>query len=209
MIKSIGILCCALHLVAMEPEDVYDQVLPSVMTLRVINSKGERFTGTAFLIMTQNVAVTAWHVLYDATQVTATFSNGESQPVTGVIDKDIFQDIALISLNSGDRPFLQLKQTHPRVGSRVYVIGAPRGFGFSIADGLLSQIQEVDGFTQYQVSCPFSTGTSGSPIVNNKAKAIGVAVWSHLRAQNINFATPSVLISLLDPQKIPTPWLHE
>jgi S1-C subfamily serine protease len=191
---------------SMTPEDIYAHVLPSVVTLKVLNSRGERFTGTAFLAMTQNVAVTAWHVVHDAVHVTALFADGEMQPVTGVIDKDEFRDVALISLKSGDRPLIRLKQTHPRVGSKTYVIGAPRGYGFSIADGLLSQIQEVDGFTQYQVSCPFSTGNSGSPVVNDQAEVIGAASWSKSRAQNLNFATPAVLISLMNPHEAAVPW---
>jgi S1-C subfamily serine protease len=191
---------------SMTPEDIYAQIVPSVVTLKVLNSKGERFTGTAFLAMTQNVAVTAWHVVHDAVQVTALFADGEAQPVTGVIDKDELRDVALISLKSGDRPLIQFKQTHPRVGSKTYVIGAPRGYGFSIADGLLSQIQEVDGFTQYQVSCPFSTGNSGSPVVNDQAEVIGAASWSKSRAQNLNFATPAVLISLMNPHEAAVPW---
>jgi hypothetical protein len=125
-----------------------------------------------------------------------------------VIDKDELRDLALISLNSGDRPLIKLKQTHPRVGSKTYVIGAPRGYGFSIADGLLSQIQEVDGFTQYQVSCPFSTGNSGSPVLNDQAEVIGAASWSKLRAQNLNFATPAILIARMNPLQPAVPWVQ-
>jgi S1-C subfamily serine protease len=191
----------------MSAEDVYAQILPSIVTLKVENPKGRTFTGTAFLALDQDVAVTAWHVVHDAVRVTALFADGERRTVGGLIDKNEHHDLALISLASGDRPLVKLAPMAPRVGSKTYVIGAPRGFGFSIADGLLSQIQYVDGFPQYQVSCPFSTGSSGSPVLNARAQAIGAASWSKLHAQNLNFAIPSELILQLNPHLPVIPWL--
>jgi S1-C subfamily serine protease len=77
------------------------------------------------------------------------------------------------------------------VASRAYVIGAPKGYDFSISDGLISQIRSVDGFTQYQVSCPISPGNSGSPVFNQRGEVIGVAAWTKADAQNVNFAIPT------------------
>jgi S1-C subfamily serine protease len=205
---SCGLTAIGDPVIPMSAEDIYAHVLPSIVTLKVQNTKGKNFTGTAFLAMDQDVAVTAWHVVHDAVSVTALFADGETRPVAGLIDKDEHHDLALISLASGDRPLVKLAQAPPRVGSKTYVIGAPRGFGFSIADGLLSQIQYVDGFPQYQVSCPFSTGSSGSPVLNARAEAIGAASWSKLHAQNLNFAIPSELILQLDPYLPVIPWVR-
>jgi S1-C subfamily serine protease len=194
--------------VPMSAEDIYAQVLPSIVTLKVENAKGRIFTGTAFLALDKDIAVTAWHVVHDAVRVTAYFADGESRKVHGLIDQDERHDLALISLPSGNRPLVQFPQIAPRVGSKTYVVGAPRGFGFSIADGLLSQIRDVDGFAQYQVSCPFSTGSSGSPVLNARAEAIGAASWSKLNAQNLNFAIPAELILKLNPHRPVVPWLQ-
>lgn len=193
---------------SMTAEDIYTHVLPSIVTLKVRNSSGDTFTGTAFLAMAQDVAVTAWHVVQDAVEVTALFSDGERTPVIGVIDRDELRDLALISLKTGQRPLIKLEPAQPRIGSKLYVIGAPRGFGFSIADGLLSQVQLVDGIQQYQVSCPFSTGNSGSPILNNQAEVIGTASWTKLHAQNLNFAIPAAMIAQMNPHQPATPWLQ-
>jgi S1-C subfamily serine protease len=191
---------------AMKPEDIYSQILPSIVTLKVESASGQSFTGSAFLAITEDVAVTAWHVVHDAVRVTALFADGEQRPVTGLIDRSELHDLALIRLESGERPLVKLGEAQPRVGSKTYVIGAPRGFGFSIVDGLLSQVQEVDGFPQYQVSCPFSKGNSGSPVLNERGEAIGVASWSKLQAQNLNFAVPVSLISGLNHLRPPQAW---
>lgn len=191
---------------ALSPEEIYAQLLPSMITLKVENSRGEKFTGSAFLAMAPDIAVTAWHVVYDAVRVTAVFADGEEWETVGLVDKDEQHDLALVKLKGKARPLVKLCPQAPRIGSRTYVIGAPRGFGFSIVDGLLSQIQDVDGFPQYQVSCPFSTGNSGSPVVNDHGEVIGVASWSKLRAQNVNFAVPSSLIHRLNPKRQPVRW---
>src|SRR5690242_13982731 len=67
-------------------EKIYAQTLPSVLTLRVESKSGERFVGAAFLAVKEGVAVTAWHVVYDAMKVTAKFSDGASCDIAGVID---------------------------------------------------------------------------------------------------------------------------
>ena len=60
-----------------KPEKIYRKVLPSVMTLEVENNQGERFVGSAVLALGDDVALTAWHVVWDARSVWATFADGE------------------------------------------------------------------------------------------------------------------------------------
>jgi serine protease Do len=183
------------------PEEIYARLLPSVMTLKVVNAQGDHFTGSGFLTLGEGLAVTAWHVVFDAAEVTAQFADGTTAEVLGVVDKDELHDLALIKLKSSGRPLARLAQIPPRVGARAYVIGAPKGYAFSIADGLLSQIQTIDGFPQYQVSCPLSTGNSGGPLVNSRGEVVGVASWSKIDAQNVNFAIPTSQLAHLDPRK--------
>ncbi len=190
------------------PEDIYTLIQPSVLTLKVQNAAGERFTGSAFLAVAQDIAVTAWHVIYDATNVMAIFADGRKQPVLGWVDKNEQHDLALIQLKNEDQPLLKLATATPRIGSRLYIMGAPKGYGFSIAEGLLSQIQNLDGYPQYQVSCPFSTGNSGGPLLNAAGAVVGVASWSKRGAQNLNFAVPVHLLSELDPSRPVVPWAN-
>jgi S1-C subfamily serine protease len=187
-------------------EKIYARSLPSVLTLRVENKAGDRFVGTAFLAVQKGVAVTAWHVVFDAVKVTAKFADGASCDVLGFIDYDEVKDIALIKVDSKDRPLMTFATEPPTIGSHTYVIGSPKGYEFSIGDGLLSQIQKVDGFNQYQVSCPFSPGNSGGPLLNTRGEVVGIAAWTRNGAQNVNFATPASEVSHLDPGKSLARW---
>ena len=190
----------------LSPEQIYQKTLPSVLTLRVENRAGDRYVGSAFLAIKPGIAVTAWHVIFDAVKVTAKFSDGVSCDVTGYLDYDETKDLALIEVTPRDRPMVTLSTTAPLVGARTYVIGSPKGYEFSISDGLLSQVQKLDGFNQYQVSCPFSPGNSGGPILNAKGEVMGVAAWTRNGAQNVNFATPATEALGLDPKKPLVRW---
>ena len=174
------------------PEKIYQKVLPSVATLEVETFAGERFVGSAVLALGDDVVVTAWHVVTGARSVWASFANGQRISVLGCIDEDRARDLALLKL---EKPLPHRKAalcfTLQPVAARAYVIGAPKGYDFSISDGLISQIRRVDSFPQYQLSCPISPGNSGSPVLNARGQVIGITSWTKTDAQNVSFAIPT------------------
>src|SRR5262245_28497229 len=87
---------------------------------------------------------------------------------------------------------------HPEVGSKVYIIGAPQGLDFTITDGLISQVRNLEGVKQYQFSCPASPGNSGGPLITSKGEALGVVSWQIRDSQNLSFAIPSTYALGLD-----------
>jgi S1-C subfamily serine protease len=191
----------------LKPEKLYQKVLPSVMTLEVENGAGEQFIGSAVLALADDVAVTAWHVVADARLVTAVFADGSRVKVIGCVDQDGVHDLALLKL---EKPLANRRAVLCRemqsVAARAYVIGAPKGFDFSISDGLISQIRSVDGFPQYQVSCPISPGNSGGPVLNDRGEVIGIASWTKSDAQNVSFAIPAREILNLNPSGTAKLW---
>jgi S1-C subfamily serine protease len=192
---------------ALTPEKLYQKVLPSVMTLEVESQSGEKFVGSAVLAMADDVAVTAWHVVANARTVWAVFADGQRVKVIGCIHQDALRDLALLKL---ERPRSHgqaiLCRELQAVAARIYVVGTPKGYPFSISDGLISQIQTVDGFREYQLSCPISPGHSGSPIFNQRGEVIGIASWTKSDAQNMSFAVPTQDFIRLNISGEPTTW---
>jgi len=177
---------------ALTPEKLYQKVLPAVMTLEVETRSGERFVGSAVLALADDFALTAWHVVADARSVWAVFADGQRVAVIGCVDHDGSRDLALLKLEKRlpHRQAVLCKVLQP-VAARAFVIGSPKGYSFSISDGLISQIRNVDGFPEYQLSCPISPGNSGSPIFNQRGEVIGIASWTKADAQNVSFAIPT------------------
>ena len=192
---------------ALTPEKLYRKALPSVMTLEVENQSGEKFVGSAVLALADDVALTAWHVVADARSVWAVFADGQRVKVIGCVDHNGWRDLALLKLERRlphrQAPLCRELQS---VAARAYVIGAPKGYDFSISDGLISQIRNVKGFLQYQLSCPISPGNSGGPILNDQGEVIGIASWTKADAQNVSFAIPTQEFVRLNVSQRPTTW---
>ena len=182
----------------LKPEEIYAAVSPSIVALEVENVAGKHFVGNAFLVKGDGLAITAWHVVHDARRVQARFSDDRHVLVTGVVDKNERLDLALLQLGADTRPQIKLAAAAPRVGSRVYLVGSPRGLDFSISEGLVSQIRTLEGVCYYQLSCPISPGDSGGPVLNDRGEAIGVVSWRKADAENVGFAIPSLEIARLN-----------
>jgi len=191
---------------ALSPEEIYEKIAPSVLTLEVENSSHERFVGAAFLVFRPGLAVTAWHVVHDAQKIEAWFSDRRRVKIVGLVAKDEKLDLALIEIAANDHPRTVLSTQKPRIGAKAFVIGAPKGMDFSIADGLISQVRELDGVCQYQLSCPISPGNSGGPVLNDRGDVVGVVSWRKAGVQNVSFAVPSVDVPRLDRRQPAVPW---
>ena len=192
---------------ALTPEKLYQKVLPSVMTLEVKSQSGEKFIGSAVLALADDVVLTAWHVVADARSVCTVFADGQRVNVIGCIDYDGGRDLALLKLEKRlPHRRAVLGRESPSVAARAYVIGSPKGYDFSISDGLISQIRSVKGFLQYQLSCPISPGNSGSPVFNQRGEVIGIASWTKAGAQNLSFAIPTQDLFRLSVFERPTTW---
>ena len=205
--NSAAMACAVLALTAsafslraeLKPEDLYDAISPSVVTLDVESTSGKHFVGNAFVAVGDGLAVTAWHVVHDARRVEARFANGARVGVAGLIDKNEKLDVALLKLGGTHPAQIKLASTDPRVGSRVYLLGSPRGLDFSISEGLIGQVRTIDGVRYYQISGPISPGDSGGPVLNENGEAIGVVSWRKVDAENVGFAVPSQAVASMNP----------
>ncbi len=182
----------------LDAQAIYKKVSPSVMTLQVVTKAGDKVQGTAFLAVKDGVAVTAWHVIREAATVTAKFADGQEFEASGVVDRDEKRDVALIRVKVADRPLLSFSGAEPEVGSKCFLIGAPKGLEFSISDGIIGQIRSVGNVKEFQFTCPASPGTSGGPLVDDKGAVLGVCDWQLRDGQNLNFAVASTYAKGLD-----------
>jgi S1-C subfamily serine protease len=194
------------HSEVLTPEALYSSVTPSIVILNVETYSGKHFVGNAFLVEGAGLAVTAWHVIHDAKSVEGRFSDNQRTSLISYIDKNEKCDLALMQISMSSRTPLKVATAAPKIGSRVYVIGAPRGLDFSLSEGLVSQIRTLDGVQYYQLSCPISPGDSGGPAFNDRGEVIGVVSWRKAGAENVAFAVPAGQIAGLNSARKAVAW---
>ena len=187
------------------PDVIYKEVLPSIVTLAVDRVDGSKISGSAFLAIDNKVAVTALSLLENATGAVATFASGEGFDVSGIIDKDEKRNLALVRIKIFGGPLLELASSDPPIGSRAYLIGSPEGKNFTITDGLVSSTKIEGGVKTYRFTCPAEAGNAGGALVNDQGQVIGI-VSSTGEGQGLNSAIPSIFALGLDATLPTQPW---
>jgi S1-C subfamily serine protease len=168
----------------------------------------ETILGSGFVISYtgQYYIVTNDHVVNGVSNITATFSDGDSYPVT-VVGTDAYSDLAIVTVptapTSEFTPIQLVSSNNVVVGQPVVVIGNPYGLSGSITFGIISQlgrtIEEAttNGFSIsdiIQFSAPINPGNSGGPLFDDNGDVIGITTATVNGSEGIGFAIPSSTI---------------
>lgn len=93
--------------------------------------------GSGFFISADGYAVTNNHVVDKAESVQVTTDDGKIHNAK-VIGTDPRTDLALIKVEGGNFPFVNLSSTAPRIGDWVIAVGNPFGLGGTVTAGIVS-----------------------------------------------------------------------
>ncbi|MFF0449429.1 trypsin-like peptidase domain-containing protein [Streptomyces sp. NPDC004609] len=164
--------------------------LPSVVTLHV-SGGGEQGTGTGFVLDKQGHILTNNHVVDpagSAGDISVTFSGGEIAKAT-LVGKDSGYDLAVVKVTgvSGLTPLPLGNSDNVRVGDPVVAIGAPFDLQNTVTSGIISAKErpitaggekgdgsDVSYVDALQTDAPINPGNSGGPLVDTKARVIGI-----------------------------------
>jgi len=171
----------------LSPAQIAERSLPSIVLIQA----GDRL-GTGFLIWQDGRIATNLHVIIGAPSIVVKLPDGRDFSRVEVLAVDERHDLAVIRIPVRGLPALSLGDSDKvKAGERVVAIGHPLGLGDTVSDGLVSAIREVDkDFTVMQISAPIAHGSSGGPLLNDRAEVIGIAFMISEQGQNLNFAIP-------------------
>lgn len=178
MVPSVATI--AMLLILGDASSVYKKASGAVVKI----SAGEK-AGTAFAIDGGRLMVTNQHVVGGSPTVKI-----EGSPATWgtVVAKDVSRDIALIKPSKAHPTSLSLGLQLPRPGEKVYVIGTPLGFlTKSISEGIVSGVRGQGADAYIQMTAEISPGSSGSPLLDGQGRAIGVATFTLVDGNGLNF----------------------
>lgn len=155
--------------------------------------------GSAFLISPDGLALTAYHVVFGARNLSAVTLDRQRHAVQ-VIGFDDQHDMALIRVEvPKGTPHLPLTREVPKPQDLALVVGNGNGQFFRSATGRLLQLDSAAGRADFppgtlELSARLLPGDSGGVVVNEKGEAVGIVsyirVSPYLPALNRSYAVP-------------------
>ena len=173
-----------------------------VASLRVSTRRGARVgegAGSGFLITPDGYLLTNSHVVDAGDAITVLLDDGIEHAAQRV-GSDVDTDLALLRIGSTQPlPHLELGDSKQlRVGQVVIAIGNPQGLSHTVTTGVVSALGRslrarngrlIDGVIQTDAS--LNPGNSGGPLLDTRARVVGVNTAIIAGAQLLCFAVPS------------------
>lgn len=174
---------------AREPKQIFQEISPAVVYITTRTVVEEEYLGSGFIIDSEGVVITNYHVIQSAKDINVRLKDGTSYPASGVIYYDANQDACILKINANNLPTIPLgDSSNLQIGEKIYCIGNPLGLEYSFSDGLLSGVRDYQELKYLQFTAPVSPGNSGGPLINPQGEAIGIVTFLLVGGQNLNFA---------------------
>ena len=223
-----------------------NKILPSIVGIKVeymvntplsiFSNKQQATTATASgsgiiisddgYILTNNHIVStssseSYYEVSEATKVTVTLFNDETEYEAKIIGKDEQTDLAVIKIDKTGLAKSEFADSDSiKVGEFAMAVGNPLGMQSSITCGVISavnrEVTDSDGkkFTLIQTDAAINSGNSGGALVNSEGKVIGINTLklSGTGIEGMGFAIPinsttDITSQLIQYSKVKRPYI--
>jgi S1-C subfamily serine protease len=217
----LGIVTASAQPAAAEPpvapasvEELAKRVRPSVVVVMFEGREGrQQGLGTGFVIDAEGLIATNLHVAGEARPLAVQLADGSRHVVTEVTASDRAMDLAILRIKPPAQPLVPLPlgdSDNLPDGLPVMTVGNPHGLQFSVVNGVVSGVREVDDRRMIQLAMPIEPGNSGGPVVDPAGRVVGIVTIKSLVTRNLGFAVGvNALKPLLEkPNPVPmSRWL--
>jgi hypothetical protein len=178
--------------VLLDARAITRRVLPAVVTIRTFDNSGRALgVGSGFVVSSNGLIVTNYHVIDKADAATVKFTNGEEARVEGVVDLDAEKDFAILKVTAIDLTVAALGNSEKlEQGEPLVAIGAPLGLSNTVSTGIVSEIRSLEGRRVIQHTASISPGSSGGPLINSAGQVVGINTFLLKDGQGLFFALP-------------------
>jgi S1-C subfamily serine protease len=200
-----------------------DRTRGGVVSLKLQAQRGRRRVegaGSGFLITPDGYVVTNSHVADAGEEIGVTLEDG-SEHAAQKVGSDVDTDLALLRIASpAPLRHLELGESKSlRVGQVVIAIGNPQGLAQTVTTGVVSALgrslrarngRSIDNVIQTDAS--LNPGNSGGPLLDTRARVVGVNTAIIAGAQSLCFSIPAdtaqwVVSELLHHGSVRRAWL--
>jgi serine protease DegS/serine protease DegQ len=156
----------------------------------------EQSLGSGVIFTPDGYVLTNNHVIAGADDIQVMLHDGRVAHAK-VIGTDPHTDLAVLKIDAGILPTIQVDPAPPRVGDVVLAIGNPFGIGQTVTAGIVSALQRQLSLSPYedfiQTDAAINSGNSGGALVNAGGQLVGIntaMLDRDVGAQGIGFAIP-------------------
>ena len=199
-----------------DPTKIYEENIGSIVAVHTDNSGGSG------VVVDENLVATNAHVVDSGGEIVVEpvkSESGQSGAVGAKIIAASDRDLCLLETEGPPLQPVKIGAAESlRVGNPVYAIGAPRGFGGTLSNGIVSRLWKPPANVDIlhplralpgpliQTNAAVSPGSSGGGLFDAEGRLVGVTTfWQGERGDNLNFAVPAEMIGELrqrDEKKI-------
>lgn len=193
----------AAELPSSSAEGIYASAPPRLLQIRTLIADAGRqtSTGSGFLVSSDGLAVTNYHVVSQVALEPNTFrleyaaADGSHGDVT-LLGVDLPNDLAIVRLDKHDAPFFTFSQaavdgSGPQKGERLYSMGNPLDLGFTIVEGTYNGLVEKSYNDRIHFTGALNPGMSGGPTVTADGQIVGINVATRRGGQLVSFLVPA------------------
>ncbi len=154
-------------------------------------------SGSGVIIAPDGYIVTNNHVVEDSTELLVNLQDGTEQKAE-IVGRDPATDLAVVRVSTSGLPIAQLGDSAKlRVGQLAIAVGNPFGFQSTVTTGVISALGRSLRSTTgrlieniIQTDAALNPGSSGGPLVDSRARVVGINTAIIQFAQGICFAIP-------------------
>ena len=172
------------RLSALPAQEIYQQVLPSVVSVVTHMSSGQGYgAGSGVIMREDGYILTNYHVIEGGDAVKIMLLSDGATYDAQLVGYDESLDIAVLKIDAegltaaqfGDSDLLE-------IGDAAYAIGNPMGYlDGTMTDGIISALHvevDVDGKSMnlIQTSAALNSGNSGGALINEQGQVVGITV---------------------------------
>lgn len=186
----------------------------------IISSDGYILTNNHVISSTASSSSSVFYDIGEATKLTVSLYNDETEYTAKIIGTDEQTDLAVIKIDKTNLPAAILGDSDAlQVGEWCMAIGNPLGMKSSVTTGSISALDreitdEYGTFKLIQTDTAINSGNSGGALVNSKGEVIGInnRKASGTGVEGLGFAIPinstkSIYKDLIEFKKVIRPYI--
>ena len=200
----IIILKLSANIYAQDVSQLIPKIKDAIITIYAQDDERNVFaSGSGFIISSNGIAVTNFHVLQGATYGKIKCTNGEEYAIESIVDYNPKYDLIKFKIHNQTSkvfPFLKLRATLPSQGEMIVSYSNPLGdFENTVSTGVVAAIRDYSNYEKViQITAPISHGSSGSPVMSVNGDVCGIATFGIEEGQNLNFAVSALLLNKMN-----------